>query len=231
MTGGVRNVPLINQSHKKLTRLNAESWKDVFAVICDYMALIKAAPSAALEEIMQERAQMDEKEYYFRNSSIHALDATVRAMLAPYPRSDILTGPSLCPPLNAEDLRTWIDSYIRPGKVKVLLCGGRNWLDVGTTQPDETWSVAPGFGTKYKVSRLDDNIITANYTAERALARGMGLPAPNPFVPTDFSILPVDIDASLVGSHIPRNCSFPDKQIGPLLRRQCRTRSISALVV
>lgn len=170
------------------------------ALVQDYLALLQDREID--EQVIDDIMALDRVTYEFSETPPvrERLRQLATAVLRPVARSDILQSHiPLYSAFTVDAFRAWLLKHFQPSKLRVMLSGFSDWERVGL-RADNTWSIAPGYGTRYAVHRWYDP--TMQFTASSALEQGLRLPQRNPFVPKSFSIVSAKATVRLTSAYV-----------------------------
>lgn len=117
-----------------------------------------------------------------KESSLSVVTNVVTAMHV-FPLEDVLTAHCLISEWRP-DLIEDLMSKLTPSKARIIVVGQQC---SPLTNAEERW-----YGTKYGVHKIEASIL--EYWSSADLNSNLQLPEPNPFIPTNFDLLPIDSD-------------------------------------
>uniref|UniRef100_A0A182J3K6 Insulin-degrading enzyme n=1 Tax=Anopheles atroparvus TaxID=41427 RepID=A0A182J3K6_ANOAO len=155
---------------------------DTVKVIFQYINMLRL--KGPQKWIFEEYQNLCDMLFRFKDkeSSMSVVTNLVTSMHA-FPLEDVLTAHCLISEWRP-DLIEYLLSKITPDKARIIIVGQR--CD-SLTDKAEQW-----YGTKYGVHKIDPAVL--EYWASSDMNENLQLPEPNPFIPTDFDLLPVDSD-------------------------------------
>ncbi|MDA5565408.1 insulinase family protein [Cobetia sp. MMG027] len=159
-----------------LTPEGARHQPAIRAALFDYLALIR---QQGLEEWRyKEQAALGEQEFRFQQrSSPVDLASSLAMMMTRYPVKDVLAAPYLMQDYDAELIESTLDRLTPENLLEVY-----SGPDV-TGEQQGKWFKAP-----YTLTRLTDDAV-ARAGDDPSLAARLALPAPNPYLASDFQVL------------------------------------------
>ncbi|MCA9003107.1 MAG: insulinase family protein, partial [Planctomycetes bacterium] len=129
--------------------------------------------------LIQERQNMAEIDLRFRERDDTMAEARMRAsLMQTYPYESLLESTYLLPAPTQDSIKAVLDR-LTPDNVMVL----------AYAKDRETDSVEKHYNAEYRVTALDEGLKQKLAAAQPS--PGVGLPAPNPFIPSDFNLVEV----------------------------------------
>ena len=172
-------------------------WKTIISYVFHLITLAQRQRlNHGLTEQLRKAAELA---FYPENRTVSDVVRNIAtSLLRPYAKSDLILGPWSYQSYDEEAFRWWISQYLQPSKVRVTLSGKRGWDYIGISNPCQTWNVTPGYKVRYRTERLDKHVECFNCVPEEAESLSLHLPMPNPFMSTNFDVLPSEGDPDKV---------------------------------
>ncbi|GJE91524.1 peptidase M16 domain-containing protein [Phanerochaete sordida] len=173
-----------------LTEAGFYHWEAVVQVLEDYLAVLHQTPVAA--DVLDSFVRMEHAKAQLPDTNGDSVMERVQTiaveMLSPYSRRHVVTGyvPATAP--DPEDFRAWVEQITRRQKRRIMLVAywRDEWEKLGVVV-DDTWETAPGYGTRFVVSKEPP----MKSDSDCATASALSLPDINPFITDDLSLLPM----------------------------------------
>lgn len=161
----------------ELTEAGFESVNDIVLMTFQFIKLLK--DEGPQQRIFDETSQLNEIQFRFKEKEApHSLVTNVSPSLHLIPMEDILSAHFLITEWRP-DLIEYIVSLLTVEKMRITLIGKK--LE-GICDQTEHW-----YGTKYNVQPIADEVLQKWKSCEQN--KNFFLSKPNPFIPTDFSLV------------------------------------------
>lgn len=159
--------------------LTPKGTADLDAVLARVFGMInylRALPEIP-EYLLRERQSMAELSFRYRERSDAMAEARLRASLMElYPYDQLMQSVYLLPAPNSDAVKAVLDQMTPENAMVLVYANDR-----------ETDQVEPFYGAEYRVTPLGDELVAKLKAAQPA--DGVGLPAPNPFIPSNFDLV------------------------------------------
>lgn len=124
-----------------------------------------------------------------KEPTIERMENLATGFIDPHARHDVPLSPWLYFHHDPVELQAYIYEHLRLQKARIIIGAHSetDWQRIGLSV-DVKWEVAPYYGTKYTVDRLDLHTSETS-TQTRSGSHDLRLPQSNPFTPKDCSVL------------------------------------------
>ncbi|KAJ6645539.1 Insulin-degrading enzyme [Pseudolycoriella hygida] len=166
-----------------LTQEGFDNVNEIIKIIFQYINMLKT--NEPKRWIFDEYCNLSEAQFRFKcKETPIGLVTTVVHSMQLYPMNEVLTAPFLISEFRP-DLIKDLEQQLTPKNCRIIV--------VGQKLAPIANSVEKWYGTKYHNEKIDDEVL--NEWSNCGLNPKLSFPDPNPFIPTDFDLLPIDKDA------------------------------------
>ncbi|XP_053679845.1 insulin-degrading enzyme [Anopheles nili] len=163
-----------------LTEDGFENIHDTAKLIFQYITMLKV--KGPQKWIFEEYCNLSEIQFRFKDKETPtSLVTEIVGSMHLFPLEDVLVAYSLITEWQPELIMDVINK-LTPRKSRLIIVGQKCQSLVNS---DEEW-----YGTKYGVKKIEPSIL--EHWSEPDLNNNLQLPEPNPFIPSDFDLLPID---------------------------------------
>lgn len=167
-----------------LTKDGINHVDEVIKTIFQYISMLKR--NGVQQWIYEENRLLWEMSFRFKDKEtpLNLVSGVVHIMQL-YPLDEVFSGPYLVTEWRPDLIREMLDSFV-PQNCRALVVG-QSFADQATLS--EKW-----YGTKYFFEEFDSKTIES-WIQDDDVNDSLFVPPPNPFIPTDFTLAPIESGA------------------------------------
>ncbi|KAL1387083.1 a-pheromone processing metallopeptidase Ste23 [Phyllosticta capitalensis] len=184
----------------RLTEEGLKNYTEILKLVFQYIALLKETEPK--QWIFEEIKKMSEVDFRFKQKSPASSTTSSLSgiMQKPYPRDQLLSGPTVVRKFNPEAIKAGLDC-LRPENFRMsIVC--QDWP--GDWDQKEKW-----YGTEYKYQKLPQDLLNdlkaAVDSTPSERPSELHLPHPNQFIPTKLEVEKKEVSEPLKHPHVIRN--------------------------
>ncbi|XP_053683115.1 insulin-degrading enzyme [Sabethes cyaneus] len=165
-----------------LTQDGFEHIDDIVAIVFQYINMLKR--EGPQRWIFDEYRNLCEMQFRFKDKEHpQSLVSDVVLAMQSYPLEEVLAAPYLMSEWRPDLIENLWNSF-RPENCRIVI--------VGQKCEEKANRVEKWYGTKYASEKVPKSVLDS--WAKADMNEKLHLPKPNPFIPTDFELVPVDAD-------------------------------------